>query len=196
MKIYLAGFDVFYPDAVERAEKMKALCAQYGFVGRFPADISIDPTGLTPAELAAAIFRRDADLVRECDLVAANLYPFRGAEPDSGTCFELGLAYGLGKPLYGYTAAGTMAERISEHHAPVTITADGRTVDATGMTVENFGSPINLMISVPSTIVYGGLEDCLQRISADLSSADVRSADMHSADVRSADGAGAASDLP
>ena len=167
MKIYLAGFDVFYSDAVERAEAMKALCARYGFEGRFPADVSIDPTGLTPTELAAAIFRRDADLVRECDIVAANLYPFRGAEPDSGTCFEVGLAYGLGKALYGYTPAGTMAERISEHHAPVTTTEDGRTVDSTGMTVENFGSPINLMISVPSTIVFGTLEDCLKRIKAD-----------------------------
>jgi nucleoside 2-deoxyribosyltransferase len=167
VKIYLAGFDVFYPDAVERAEGMKALCARYGFEGRFPADVSIDPTGLTPAELAAAIFRRDAELVRECDIVAANLYPFRGAEPDSGTCFELGLAYGLGKTLYGYAPGGTMAERISEHHAPVTTTEDGRTVDSTGMTVENFGSPINLMISVPSTIVVGGLEDCLKRIRAD-----------------------------
>jgi nucleoside 2-deoxyribosyltransferase len=155
VKIYLAGFDVFYPDAVARAEKMKELCAQYGFEGRFPADVSIDPTGLSPKELAAAIFQRDADLVRECDMVAA------------GTCFELGLAYGLGKPLYGYTPGGTMAERISQHHAPVVTTDDGRTVDSNGMTVENFGSPINLMISVPSTIVHGGLEDCLERMRAD-----------------------------
>lgn len=51
--IYLAGFDVFYPDAVERAERMKALCDEAGFIGRFPADISIDPTGLTPEQLAA-----------------------------------------------------------------------------------------------------------------------------------------------
>jgi len=165
--IYLAGFDVFYPDAVVRAEAMKELCASYGFIGRFPADVSIDPTGLTPAELAAAIFRRDAELVRECDIIAANLYPFRGAEPDSGTCFEMGLAYGLGKTLYGYAPAGTMAERITEHHAPVVQTPDGRMVDSLGMTVENFGSPVNLMISVPATIVFGTLEDCLRRIQAD-----------------------------
>jgi nucleoside 2-deoxyribosyltransferase len=165
--IYLAGFDVFYPDAVARAEKMKELCAAYGFEGRFPADVSIDPTGLTPAELAAAIFRRDAQLVQECDIIAANLYPFRGAEPDSGTCFEMGLAYGLGKTLYGYAPAGTMAERIAEHHAPVVQTPDGRMVDSNGMTVENFGSPVNLMISVPATIVFGTLEDCLRRIRLD-----------------------------
>jgi nucleoside 2-deoxyribosyltransferase len=165
--IYLAGFDVFYPDAVERAERMKALCEEAGFIGRFPADVSIDPTGLTPAELAAAIFERDSQLVRECDIVAANLHPFRGAEPDSGTCFELGLAYGLGKKLYGYAPGGTMAERISEFHGPVSESADGRIADSDGFTVEKFGSPVNLMISVPATIVVGGLEDCLRRIQAD-----------------------------
>jgi nucleoside 2-deoxyribosyltransferase len=170
-KIYLAGFDVFYPDAVERAEKMKALCDEAGFIGRFPADVSIDPTGLTPEELAAAIFRRDADLVRECDIVAANLHPFRGAEPDSGTCFEVGLAYGLGKALYGYAPGGTMADRISEFHAPVATLDDGRIVDSNGFTVERFGSPINLMISVPSTIVEGDFADCLRRIQADLGDA-------------------------
>jgi len=165
--VYLAGFDVFYPDAVLRAEAMKQLCASYGFTGRFPADVSIDPTGLSPEELAAAIFHRDAELVRECDIVAANLYPFRGAEPDSGTCFELGLAYGLGKKLYGYTPGGTMAERIAAHHGAVSTAADGRMSDPAGMTVENFGSPINLMISVSATIVTGSLEDCLRRIRAD-----------------------------
>jgi nucleoside 2-deoxyribosyltransferase len=168
VKIYLAGFDVFYPDAVDRAAAMKRLCAQYGFIGRFPADVSIDPTGLSPAQLATAIFHRDADLVRECDIVAANLHPFRGAEPDSGTSFELGLAYGLGKALYGYAPGGTMAERISAHHGPVVTGADGRTVDTDGMTVENFGSPINLMLSVPATIVVGGLEECLRQIAVDV----------------------------
>lgn len=165
--IYLAGFDVFYPDAVERAERMKALCDEAGFIGRFPADISIDPTGLTPAQLAAAIFERDSQLVRECDIVAANLHPFRGAEPDSGTCFELGLAYGLGKKLYGYAPGGTMAERISEFHAPTTTLQDGRVVDSDGFTVEKFGSPVNLMISVPATIVAGDFADCLRQIQAD-----------------------------
>jgi nucleoside 2-deoxyribosyltransferase len=165
--IYLAGFDVFYPDAVQRAERMKELCASYGFVGRFPADVSIDATGLTPPQLAAAIFQRDAALVAECDVIAANLHPFRGAEPDSGTCFELGLAFGLGKRMYGYAPGGTMAERISAHHAPVSVAEDGRVADSDGMTVENFGSAVNLMISVPSTIVEGGLEECLRRIRAD-----------------------------
>lgn len=105
--------------------------------------------------------------MRECDIVAANLHPFRGAEPDSGTCFELGLAYGLGKTLYGYAPGGTMAERISEFHAPTTTLPDGRIVDSDGFTVEKFGSAVNLMISVPATIVAGNFADCLRQIQTD-----------------------------
>jgi len=166
-RIYLAGFDVFYQDAADRAERMKALCAELGFVGVFPADISIDTTGLTPAGIAQAIFERDSQHVRDCDIVAANLYPFRGAEPDSGTVFELGLGYALGKQIYGYAPGGTMAERVAEFHGPVTTLADGRTVDKNGFLIENFGAPINLMISVPATIVYGTFEDCLRQIASD-----------------------------
>jgi nucleoside 2-deoxyribosyltransferase len=34
--------------------------------------------------------------------VLANLNPFRGAEPDSGTCVEIGYALALGKRVVGY----------------------------------------------------------------------------------------------
>jgi nucleoside 2-deoxyribosyltransferase len=60
-----------------------------------------------------------------------------------------------------------MAERITQFHAPVRTLDDGRIVDGDGFTVEKFGSPINLMISVPSTIVEGDFEACLRRIQAD-----------------------------
>ncbi|WP_213813618.1 nucleoside 2-deoxyribosyltransferase [Glaciihabitans sp. dw_435] len=169
-RIYLAGPDVFYPDALERAAWMKGVCAEFGLTGVFPADVVIDPTGLSPEELAAAIFQRDVDLVQSCDIVAANLFPFRGAEPDSGTCFELGLGFALGKKLYGYTHAGTMADRVAEHYGPVD-SSGARPVDSDGLHVENFGPPINLMISVPATMVYGSFEDCIRRIARDVTPA-------------------------
>lgn len=45
---------------------------------------------------ADAIFRVDVDGVRSADAVLAIL---DGADPDSGTCFECGLAYALGIPI-------------------------------------------------------------------------------------------------
>ncbi len=45
---------------------------------------------------ADAIFRIDVDGVRSAEAVVAVL---DGADPDSGTCFECGLAYALGIPI-------------------------------------------------------------------------------------------------
>ncbi len=163
-KIYLAGPDVFHPRAREHAAALVELCSEYGFVGMFPADgPKVDPS-LTGLEWEAAVFQRDADMVRDCDIVAANLNPFRGAEPDSGTAFELGLGYALGKLLYGYTGEfQTELERVEKYKGGT----DPAGFDSDGMRITGAG-PINLMLSVPATMVYGSFEDCLRRIRSDL----------------------------
>lgn len=167
--VYLAGFDVFYPDAAARATVMKQLCTAHGLQGMFPADNAVDTTGMTSGQLAAEIFRRDIELIDRCDIVAANVNAFRGPEPDSGTCFELGYAYAGGKALYVYTEGpSTMPERIAAWHGPVTTSANGTPLDTAGMHVENFGAPVNLMIAVPATVVLGTFADCLRRIRDDL----------------------------
>jgi nucleoside 2-deoxyribosyltransferase len=171
-KVYLAGFDVFYPDATTRAAGMKRRCAAHGLEGLFPSDIAVDPTGLTSTELATEIFRRDVLLIDRCDIVAANVNAFRGPEPDSGTCFELGYGYAKGKALYAYTEGPpTMPERVAALHGPVTTSVDGVPLDPAGLHVEDFGAPVNLMIAVPATVVLGTFDDCLRRIRADLDSA-------------------------
>ena len=37
-KIYLAGFDVFRPDAVDFGHRCRELCARYGMEGLYPLD--------------------------------------------------------------------------------------------------------------------------------------------------------------
>ncbi len=49
-KIYLAGPDVFLPNAIEEGERLKALCEEYGYEGLFPMDNII--SGETPTEIA------------------------------------------------------------------------------------------------------------------------------------------------
>ena len=39
--VYLAGFDVFYPDALARGEYLKALCATHGLEGLYPLDAAL-----------------------------------------------------------------------------------------------------------------------------------------------------------
>lgn len=78
----------------------------------------------------------------------ANVNTFRGYEPDSGTCFEIGYATALGKKVVAYTSQSRpMTEWVK---------------DENGYTVENFGFPVNLMIAVSSDIVIGTAEDAIK----------------------------------
>ncbi|GAK41675.1 hypothetical protein TCA2_4166 [Paenibacillus sp. TCA20] len=162
LRVYMAGFEVFRTDASELGQHMKALCAEYGFEGIFPLDKDIKPQP-TRHETAAAIFEGNVRLIEKCDIIIANLNPFRGQEPDSGTVFECGLGYGLGKKLYAHVLdARTMGEKL----APATDPATGLYED--GMTIENFNLPTNLMLGIPVTIVEGTLEDALKRLRTEL----------------------------
>jgi nucleoside 2-deoxyribosyltransferase len=159
MKIYLAGPDVFRPDVAEWAESVRELCRRYGFEPLLP----VDHNETTPDK----IYQSNIDLIRKAQIVVANLDPFRGPEPDSGTAFELGYALALGKKICGYvTRLETVAQRVeifenrSESPAPY----GDKLTDRNGLMIENFGLPCNLMLSIPANIVEGGLEACLQTI--------------------------------
>ena len=54
------------------------------------------------ATTAEGIYRANIGLIAEADALLANLNPFRGTEPDSGTVFEIGYAIALGKRVVGY----------------------------------------------------------------------------------------------
>ncbi len=44
MKIYLAGPDVFLPDAIEIGHRKAAICARHGLTGLYPLDNAVDLT--------------------------------------------------------------------------------------------------------------------------------------------------------
>ena len=140
-KIYLAGFDVFAPDAKQRGAKMKMMCAERGLIGLYPFD--------NEAVGAPDIFAGNCGLIDQADIVIANLNPFRGDEPDSGTCFEVGYAFAKGKTVYGYVSdARTLREKLGEQ-------------DKDGFSVEDFGLPLNLMLSCAAKIVEGDFAKAL-----------------------------------
>ena len=148
-RIYVAGFDVFYPDWLEkRYLEYRALCAGYGF--EMQAQKAAPDAGKT---LGEQIFFKNIHCIEISDYVVANVNCFRGGEPDSGTCFEIGYAYALGKKIYGYLDdTRTMMEKI------------GGETDQDGFLVENFDLPVNLMLGCSMTLILGDLEHCLQEI--------------------------------
>jgi len=156
--IYLAGPDVFEPDAVAQGEKLKALCAEFGFEGLFPLDNAID-TFDDPHRTAEAIRKANLDLIRRADMVMANLNPFRGFEPDSGTVYEVGFAEALGKPVFAYASDRRhMIERLRAHQQLGNDAEHCRD----GKCIESFALSHNLMFT--HTLVADDPRCCLQYI--------------------------------
>ena len=154
MRLYLAGPDVFRPDAPAWAEQARALCAAHGHVALIPLD------GVETS--APGIYRSNIELIRAADALLANLEPFRGCEPDSGTCVEVGFALALGKPVIGYLRnRETVVERVARIEGMALENRAKIPVDRNGLHVEDFGLPLNLMLAVPVSIVVGGLAEAL-----------------------------------
>jgi nucleoside 2-deoxyribosyltransferase len=144
MKLYIAGPDVFRPDALEWAEYVRLRCREQGHEALIPID-GVETT-------AHGIYRNNLRLIGEADAVLANLNPFRGAEPDSGTCVEIGFALALGKVVIGYAETLVpLRDRLG-------------VADADGWVVEDFGLALNLMLSVPVRLEQGGIEAALRAL--------------------------------
>ena len=141
-KIYLAGQDVFEKDAVAQGEVLKELCKGFGFEGLFPLDNVIRED--TPEKMAEAIRVANIKLIHEADIIMANLSPFRGFEPDSGTVYEVGFAEALGKPVFGYTSdLSALKDRLIDHQK----LKQDATHCLDGKMIEDFGLSHNLMFS-------------------------------------------------
>jgi nucleoside 2-deoxyribosyltransferase len=138
--------DVFLPNAAAHAAAKIAICGKYGIEGIAPLD---DESASLPQDQAwRLIYRKDIEMMRQCDIIIANLTPFRGASADSGTLIELGWFLGQGKPVFGYSnSAEPFHARSLAYLAAI---AD----PIPDLTVEGFGLADNLMI--PGAVEYGG----------------------------------------
>ena len=101
--VYLAGPEVFLPNAREIGYAKEALCAANGMDSRFPL---VDMTSLkraAPADRGHEIYAACVAMMDECDLIIANMTPFRGVSMDVGTAIEMGYMLGQGRPVFAYT---------------------------------------------------------------------------------------------
>jgi nucleoside 2-deoxyribosyltransferase len=168
-RIYLAGPEVFLPDASACFDAMEARCRAAGVRGVRPSDGGLAAgSTATGRAMARRIYEENVELVRGCDAVVANLMPFRGAiEPDSGTVFEIGVAVALGKPVAAWLPEPALpySERV-RRHLPTRRDATGALWDEVqGMLVEGFGEPLNLMLSC-STRLFPTFDEALAHVCA------------------------------
>jgi nucleoside 2-deoxyribosyltransferase len=142
MHVYLAGPDVFLPDALEIGRQKIDICRRHGLIGLYPLDNVVDRAS---ADASLQIFRANEAMMDQADAIIANLTPFRGPGADAGTVFELGYMSARGKFCLGYSNDPAIyADRVRRF---TKVTArDGGLVDADGLTVEDFGHNDNLMM--------------------------------------------------
>lgn len=155
--VYLAGFDVFRPDAIAWGQRLVAQCAAAGITALYPLDNAC-PQGLGKAEMAAWIADANVACIERADALLVNLNPFRGHEPDSGTVFEFGYANALKKPIYVY---------FEDDREMVDQVPNVNGVDADGFSVEDFGLPKNLMMATRWAGSALGFDDALKLLVAD-----------------------------
>ena len=143
MKVYLAGPEVFLPDALAIGQRKRDICDRHGMTGLYPLDNAVD---LSARDASLQIFKGLEEMMDAADAIIANLTPFRGPGADPGTVYELGYMAGRGKLCFGYcNDPAPYAERVARF-MKVTTASERRLIDGDGLTVEDFGLPDNLMM--------------------------------------------------
>ncbi|AVQ84307.1 nucleoside 2-deoxyribosyltransferase [Variovorax sp. PMC12] len=163
-RVYLAGPDVFRRDAAARFALLTEACDRLGLQALTPSD-GLMPAWFTLDEIARGICKENMELIRQSRGVIANLAPFRGLEPDSGTVFEVGVAVAMGLPVIAYgVPAGAYADRVGDA-LELTRAEDGTLRDPEGCIVEDLGLPLNLMISC-SVRIAASADDAIKEMAA------------------------------
>jgi nucleoside 2-deoxyribosyltransferase len=148
IRIYLAGPEVFLKNAKDIGEQKKTLCQKYKFEGVFPIDVELDVKGKSPREVGLCISGINEGLIKSCQIIIANITPFRGPSADVGTAFEMGFAHALGKIVLAYSnVAAPFTERtVKALGNQVNRDQNGQLRDSQGMFIEENGLTDNLMI--------------------------------------------------
>lgn len=147
--IYLAGPDLWFPDAHGHDARRKALCESAGFTGVSPLDAVVSDTEASEL-LAREVYAETASRIRKADTLIANLTPWRGPGADAATAFAAGFASGLGKPVFAYM--NLTGEEEGDYRGRVEMllgaAPDGEGIwrDGWDCEVEDFGLPETMML--------------------------------------------------
>ncbi|WP_428030048.1 nucleoside 2-deoxyribosyltransferase [Ancylobacter sp.] len=140
--LYLAGPEVFWPDAAAEGARLQGICAAADAQGLFPLH-----------EEGVDIRKACIDMIDAADAMIANITPFRGVHMDPGTAFEIGYAEARGKPIFLWSAdLRPLTERVPA-------VAAGR--DGDGLLVEDWGRPENLMIVPEGRTVWSSPQEAI-----------------------------------
>jgi hypothetical protein len=113
---YLAGPDVFLPNAVAHAATKVEICRRLGLRGLPPLNEDAEKAA-TELEVWRTIYEKDVAMMEKSDVIIANLTPFAGASADAGTLIEVGWFDGVvGRSAIHGGSVARRARRGEDYH--------------------------------------------------------------------------------
>lgn len=161
--LYIAGPECFYTYGYDALGAMKARAEALGFSVTLPNSDPLDMENPDLRKRADSIFANLKKVMLDTTAIVADLEAYRGAEPDSGTVYELGMAYAKGAKCYGYTRD----KRSFATKNPNTRIQGGKVTDEFGNHPFYGQLPFAPTIIGSTKVVEGNFEDCLQMMILD-----------------------------
>lgn len=162
--IYIAGPECFYTRGFEMLNAMRRYAESKGFQVTLPNDHALDLTNPDLQKRADFIMADLAEDMNNTTVIISDLEMYRGTEADSGTVFELGMAYAKGARCYGYTRD---KRSLAEKSQGATL-KEGEIYDEWGRKMPYPELPFSPDIIGSTKIIEGDFYACLNTLSVDL----------------------------
>lgn len=162
--IYIAGPECFYTYGYDMLAAMRVRAESLGFGVTLPNSHPLDLTNQDKQKRADSIFKDLEVVMNKTTVIIADLEAYRGAEPDSGTVYELGMAYAKGARCYGYSRD---KRNVVTKNQGCVLTGE-QVFDERGNHVPYAALPFSPTIIGSTKIVEGDYDDCLKLLMVDL----------------------------
>lgn len=163
-KIYIAGPECFYQNGQMVLNAMRRHAESLGFGVTLPNDHPLDMENSNLQKRADSIFADLKKVMKETTIIIADLESYRGSEADSGTIYELGMAYADGLKCYGYTRDKRPLVWKDQKY----VMKDGKVYDERGRLAPYPDLPFSPAVVGSTKIVQGDFDNCLAVLITDL----------------------------
>lgn len=163
-KIYIAGPECFYKGGPAILNAMRRRAESLGFGVTLPNDHPLDMENPDLQKRADSIFEDLKAIMKETTVIIADLEAYRGSEADSGTIYEIGMAYADGLKCYGYTRDKRPLAWKDQKY----VLKDGVVYDEKGKPAPYPDLPFAPTVVGSTKIVEGDFDDCLAMLMTDL----------------------------
>ncbi|MGL6198763.1 MAG: nucleoside 2-deoxyribosyltransferase [Lachnospiraceae bacterium] len=162
--IYIAGPECFYTYGYDMLAAMRAKAESLGFGVTLPNDNPLDMENPDKQKRADSIFADLKAAINKTTVIIADLNEYRGAEADSGSVYEIGMAYAKGAKCYGYTRdKRSMAAKNQQG-----VLKNGVLYDERGGEMPYAQLSFSPAVIGSTKIVEGDFDDCLKMLMVDI----------------------------